>query len=222
MSTIHDVASSDTRPGGDRDIRYALFHHNNFFTTRLTEMRDWYGTVLGMEVTFEFPMGAWLTNDRANHRIALAALPGLSDDPDKRVHARMHHHAFEYASFDDLNATFVRLRDEGIVPAACLDHGMTFSYYYVDPDGNYVELQTDNFGDWATSHEWMRTSEQFRANPVGAAVDPHKVAEAYAGGTAFDEIRDRVWQTDDFRPDEFPDLGGPPPGPDDPPMPIKW
>jgi hypothetical protein len=100
MSTIHEVASSDTRPSGDRDIRYAQFHHNNFFTTRLTEMRDWYGTVLGMEVTFEFPMGAWLTNDRANHRIALTALPGLTDDPDKRLHARMHHHAFEYASFD--------------------------------------------------------------------------------------------------------------------------
>ncbi len=27
---------------------------------------------------------------------------------------------------------------------------MTFSYYYKDPDGNHVELQVDNFGDWAS------------------------------------------------------------------------
>jgi len=25
---------------------------------------------------------------------------------------------------------------------------MTLSYYYKDPDGNYVELQCDAFGDW--------------------------------------------------------------------------
>ena len=41
----------------------------------------------GMTPTFEFPMGAWLTNDRANHRIALTAIPHLSEDPDKRNHA---------------------------------------------------------------------------------------------------------------------------------------
>jgi catechol-2,3-dioxygenase len=34
------------------------------------------------------------------------------------------------------------------VPQACLDHGMTLSFYYVDPDGNAVELQCDVFGDW--------------------------------------------------------------------------
>ena len=33
---------------------------------------------------------------------------------------------------------------------------MTFSYYYADPDGNNVELQVDNFGDWEKSKEWMQ------------------------------------------------------------------
>jgi catechol 2,3-dioxygenase len=222
MSTIHQVATRDDAPADGDVIRYAQFHHNNFFTTRLAEMRDWYATVLGMEVTFEFPMGAWLTNDRANHRIALTAIPGLTDDPEKRAHARLHHQAFEFASFDDLNATFVRLREAGIEPKACLDHGMTFSYYYADPDGNYLELQSDNFGDWEQSRDWMHTSQQFRENPIGAFVDPGKVAAAYVGGASFEDIRTRVWETDDFRPDEFPDMGGPPPRPDDPPLPVKW
>jgi catechol 2,3-dioxygenase len=202
------------------EIKYAQFHHNNFFTTRLAEMRDWYANVLGMQVTFEFPMGCWMTNDRANHRLALTTVPGLSDDPDKRFHTRLHHQAFELQSFDDLNATYMRLRDYGIVPQMCLDHGMTFSYYYADPDFNYVELQSDNFGDWDASRHWMQTSEQFAANPVGALVDPEKIAAAVAEGAPFAEIRRRVWETEDFRPAEFPDMGGPPASPDA--LPVKW
>ena len=61
---------------------------------------------------------------------------------------------------------------------------MTYSYYYVDPDGNHVELQCDVFGDWSKSGEWMRTSPEFAANPIGAFVDPSKVAEAAAAGTS--------------------------------------
>jgi catechol 2,3-dioxygenase-like lactoylglutathione lyase family enzyme len=221
MTTIDHAAAPDD-DAAPTDVRYAQFHHNNFFTTRLTEMRDWYATVLGMRVTYEFPMGAWMTNDRANHRVALTAVPGLSEDTDKRVHARLHHQAFEFESFDDLNATFVRLRGEGIVPKACLDHGMTMSYYYGDPDGNYVELQSDNFGDWDQSRAWMRESPQFAANPIGAFVDPGLIAEAYGAGASFQDIRTRIWDTDDFRPDEFPDMGGPAPREGDPPLPVKW
>jgi catechol 2,3-dioxygenase len=222
MSTIAKGLAIDSPDAVEDQVRYAQFHHNNFFTTRLEEMRDWYATVLGMRVTFEFPIGAWMTNDRANHRLALTAVPGLSEDPDKRLHAGLHHHAFEFESFADLNQTFLRLRDEQIMPRVCLDHGMTMSYYYSDPDGNRVELQSDNFGDWDQSRQWMHESPAFAKNPIGAFVDPGKVADAYAAGTSFDEIRRRVWETDDFRPAEYPDMGGPPPRPGDPPLPVKW
>ena len=97
----------------------------------------------------------------------------------------MHHSAFEYGSFEDLNATYLRLKDAGIVPALCLDHGMTLSYYYADPDGNNIELQVDVFGDWAKSKAWMQTSEEFKANPIGQFVDPGAVAADYADGMSF-------------------------------------
>jgi catechol 2,3-dioxygenase len=223
MSTIDETSARQASSGeGPGAIKFAQFHHNNFFTTRLDEMKSWYATVLGMKTTFEFPLGAWMTNDRANHRLAITAIPGLSEDPDKRNHARLHHQAFEFATFDDLNDTYVRLREEGIVPSSCLDHGMTFSYYYADPDFNFVELQVDNFGDWDQSKTWMAESSQFAENPIGAVVDPAKVAEARAAGASFEDIRRRVWETDDFRPDEFPDMGAPPPRPGDPPLPVKW
>ena len=61
---------------------------------------------------------------------------------------------------------------------------MTTSFYYVDPDGNSVELQYDNFGDWQASSEWMRTSPEFAANPIGVLVDPAKLVEARAQGAS--------------------------------------
>src|SRR5919109_4976716 len=153
------------------------FHHVNLKTTRLQEMIDWYSTLVGAEVLFQYELGAWLSNDDANHRIALLAFPGFVDDPDKETRTGMHHSAFEYASFEDLNASYLRLREQGIEPDICIDHGMTLSYYYKDPDGNQVELQVDVFGDWAASKEWMQTSPEFKANPIGVFVDPAAIAE---------------------------------------------
>jgi catechol 2,3-dioxygenase len=179
------------------------FHHFNLKTTRLQEMIDWYGTVVGTEVVFQDATGAWLSNDGANHRVALLAFPGFADDPDKDTRTGMHHSAFEFESFDDLNSNYLRLRETGITPEICIDHGMTFSYYYKDPDGNHVELQCDNFGDWAASKTWMRTSEEFHANPIGHFVDAERVAAAAATGEPFAEIHRRA-MADELTPAQAP------------------
>ena len=169
-------------------VIHPKFHHVNLKTTRLQEMIDWYSALVGAEVLFRYELGAWLSNDQANHRIALLAFPGFADDPEKETRTGLHHTAFEYASFDDLNAGYLRLRAQGIVPDFCLDHGMTFSYYYRDPDGNHVELQVDNFGDWSKSSAWMRDSLGFQSDPLGKFVDPDRVTSAFVEGSSFDEI----------------------------------
>ena len=92
-------------------------HHVNLKTPRLQEMIDWYG-VVGMRVTHAFDGGAWLSNDGANHRLALLATPAIRDDPDKLVHAGIHHTAFEYATLDDLLDPYVRLERAGMLPHA--------------------------------------------------------------------------------------------------------
>jgi len=172
----------------DTTVIHPKFHHVNLKTTRLEEMISFYRTLIGVEVVHQDEVGAWLSNDAANHRIALLAFPNFVDDPDKETRTGMHHSAFEYASFDELNSTYLRLKQAGITPALCLDHGMTLSYYYADPDGNNVELQVDCFGDWAKSKQWMQTSEEFKANPIGQFVDPDRVAADHAGGASFEEI----------------------------------
>jgi len=110
--------------------------------------------------------GARTTNDKANHRIAFLAVPGLSDDADKTSHNGMHHCAFEFDCFEDLMSHF-DVRKAGIEPAFCLDHGMTISLYYKDPEGDFVERQSDVFSNWKLSMEYMRTSPEFAENPIG-------------------------------------------------------
>jgi catechol-2,3-dioxygenase len=176
----------------DTPLLRPKFHHVNLKTTRLAEMIEWYATLIGTEVLFQDDQGAWLSNDDANHRIALLAFANFIDDPSKDIRTGLHHSAFEYDSFEELNASYLRLRDVGVEPVVCLDHGMTFSYYYADPDGNWVELQCDVFGDWSKSSEWMRTSEAFHANPIGVPVDPDRVAQAAANGDSFEQIHEQA------------------------------
>jgi catechol 2,3-dioxygenase len=164
-------------------------HHVNIKTTRLQEMIDWYITVVGAKVNFRFPGGAFLSNDRANHRIAFLTVPGLHEDPEKITHTGLHHTAFEYENFDDLMSSYARLKHRGIEPQVCLDHGLTTSLYYADPDQNLVELQVDNFSNWDLSSEWMRTSQDFERDPIGAFFDPDLVLQAHAAGTPFEQLR---------------------------------
>ena len=55
------------------------FHHVNLKTTRLQEMIDFYRELVGAEVIFQDQVGAWLSNDGANHRVALLGFPKLVD-----------------------------------------------------------------------------------------------------------------------------------------------
>ena len=74
-----------------------------------------------------------------------------------------------------------------------------------------VELQVDNFGDWETSAEWMRTSEEFRNDPIGAFFDPVAVWEAYERGATFEQLQSDV-RKGKFPPKKQPELNLPPLG----------
>jgi catechol-2,3-dioxygenase len=179
-------------------------HHVNLKTPRLREMVDWYALVVGMRATYAFEGGAWLSNDAANHRLALLSTPLVRDDPEKLVHAGIHHTAFEYATVDELLQTYVRLKEHGVLPHSVLDHGMTLSFYYPDPDGNSVELQADHFGDWDRSTAFMR-GERFAEDPIGTYVDPEQLIAAWRAGAGADELHRRAYEGA-FAPSEPQDL----------------
>jgi catechol-2,3-dioxygenase len=179
------MASNPRKP---RPIIAPKLHHSTFLTLKLDEMVAWYEKVAGLTPVHYSEGAAWLTNDEANHRVAFVAHPAIKKPVDKPTSAGLHHTAFEYADFDPWLDNYARLKDEGIVPFMCLDHGITMSMYYADPEGNGVEIQVDAFGDWAVSKEWMWASREFAENPIGQFFDPDKLIEAREQGLTKDEI----------------------------------
>jgi catechol 2,3-dioxygenase len=187
-------------------FRPPMLHHINLKTSHLDEMIKWCSLVVGVEVQFRDDVAAWTSNDQANHQVGFLAVPGLSDDADKVRHNGIHHCAFEFDSFDDLMNHFERLRAAGIEPAFCLDHGMTMSIYYEDPEGNYVELQSDIFSDWKLSTEYIRTSRAFAENPIGVFFDPARVYESFKSSADFRTLEKDV-RGGCYLPKQVPNVG---------------
>ncbi|MTD57572.1 extradiol dioxygenase [Amycolatopsis sp. RM579] len=170
-------------------------------TMDVDAMVSFYELVAGLQPVYYAQHAAWLTNDDANHRIALLRLPGVHPPVDKPHSAGLHHTAFEYDTFDGWIDNYVRLRDAGVLPTVCLDHGMTMSMYYQDPDGNGVEIQVDVFGDWAASKEWMWASQEFSEDQIGPQFDPEELVAAYRSGATSAEIHTRA-RKGEFAPEQ--------------------
>jgi len=157
-------------------------------TSRFDAMLNWYQTVLGARVVHCDGMLAFLTYDAEHHRIAIAQIPGLEDQP--QMAAGTDHVAFTHADLGDLLYTYARLKGEGIEPYWCINHGPTTSMYYKDPDGNRVEFQVDNFPSADEANRWMRSGD-FAANPIGVVFDPDALLARYQAGEPIEKLTTR-------------------------------
>jgi catechol 2,3-dioxygenase-like lactoylglutathione lyase family enzyme len=169
--------------------------HVVFQTNRMPQMRDWYCSVLDGRVIYENPHLCFVTYDDEHHRVAFADFGPLAPkDPDASElmikpteHPGVHHVAFTFGSMGELLDVYVRLRDRGVRPFFCVNHGPTTSMYYRDPDGNRVELQIDNFATAQEGQDWM-TSEAFNANPIGVEYDPDDLVARFKSGVPVAEL----------------------------------
>jgi catechol-2,3-dioxygenase len=175
----------------DEVIVPARLHHVNLKTIRFEEMRAFYTKVLGIHPNAEVGTLGWYTYDYANHRLALVQFPFFSEHIANG--SGMHHVAFEYDSLDDLMHTYLRLKKLDIVPATALNHGMTTSFYYLDPDGNYVELQIDNWDAEAIGSTAFMHTPEFLANPIGVPINPDSFVEAWREGATLRSLHERSW-----------------------------
>lgn len=159
-------------------------------STRRDEMVAWYKRVLGSHVVFENEMLTFLTFDEEHHRIAIGAIPGLVERTPNTV--GMAHVAFTFDDLDGLLDRYNELEAVGIKPLVPVQHGVTTSIYYEDPDGNTVEMQIDNFATAEGATEYMM-GEEYSADPIGPSFDPRLMAEERKKGTAVEKITSRAW-----------------------------
>jgi len=155
-------------------------------------LQDWYCTVLGGEMVHDAGFISFMSYDDEHHRVAFIT-PG---ELEKREPAEngiragretgLHHIAFTLADLGDLLETYARLKEKGIHPFWCVDHGVTTSMYFRDPDNNQVELQVDNFAVARDGQAYMK-SEAFAKNPVGVEYDPDELLARHRAGATTKE-----------------------------------
>ncbi|WP_428339900.1 VOC family protein [Mycobacterium sp.] len=165
--------------------------HVVFQTSRIKEMRDFYGQVLGAHVVFETDESCLITFDEEHHRVAFTQPPFPLDNKSPTA-AGLHHSAYTVASIDALLERYSELAAGGVQPAVCAQHGVTTSMYYLDPDGNFVEFQVDNFPTPEASVDYMEGPE-YSADAAGPTFDPERMIQARHEGVDVGVVSTRTW-----------------------------
>jgi catechol 2,3-dioxygenase-like lactoylglutathione lyase family enzyme len=182
------------------------FAHVVFQTGQPREMRDWYCAVLDGHVVYQDDALCFITFDEEHHRVALLS-PPIPLERKSPATACAHHVAYTFDTLDDLLARYELLREKDIHPAVGIAHGVTTSLYYRDPDGNFVEMQIDNFAEPDLATEYMHGPE-YAADSVGPAFDPETMLTARRAGATVAELTARMWSQQAGLPDPMAVLVG--------------
>jgi catechol 2,3-dioxygenase-like lactoylglutathione lyase family enzyme len=183
--SMNDVAPMRQLSPATQPISPAKFAHFVLRTGQFETMAKWYQTVLAARVVFRDERLCFLSYDDEHHRLALIHIPGLPErDPDA---VGTDHVAYAYNNLGELLSTYRRLKAAGIVPHWPINHGVTTSMYYRDPDNNRVELQIDNFATPAELDGYFH-GRAFAENPVGVTYDPEELCRRYETGEAMADL----------------------------------
>lgn len=107
------------------------------------QSKDFYMRVLGLKLAHEdLERGAvFLSFGSQHHDLALFE-PATGETPEAGQPG-LHHSAWQLGSFEELQAAYRELRELGVAVESTIEHNVTRSVYFPDPDGNRVELYCD-------------------------------------------------------------------------------
>jgi catechol-2,3-dioxygenase len=162
------------------------FAHIVLKTSRYSEMLEWWKAFLEGEARHESEFISFISYDDEHHRVAIVNFPNLEDRVANSCGTE--HFAFTYASLDDLFDQFERMKARGVSPYWTINHGMTLSAYYRDPDGNQVETQFDSMT--MEEADAFMSGPLFAANPIGIDVDFEELVARRRAGEDVDTLVD--------------------------------
>jgi catechol 2,3-dioxygenase len=111
----------------------------------IKKMEEFYTKVLGLVVTdrgvsdrLHADLVFLSVDPLTHHQVAFAS----GRDPDSPK-STVNQISFIMDSLDELRAMYVRVRDYGVEELRPTNHGVSWSVYFLDPEGNTIELYTD-------------------------------------------------------------------------------
>ena len=155
-----------------------------------TKMVDFYRTFLGAKVTHGNERITFMTYDHEHHRIAIVQIPGLKNPDPPKSNIGLAHTAFGFDTLADLATSYEQKKAHGILPVWCVNHGMSTSMYYDDPDGSQVETQVDNFDTAEEGMDFIE-GESFAENPIGVDFDPEDFVKRVRNGEDDKVLKER-------------------------------
>lgn len=192
----------------DSAVRPTHISHLALATDNFEAVANWWQTVLNARPSLAANGMRFMTVDDEHHKVVVFEVPGIRRRVGPQQEASgLHHIAFTYASFEDLAATYRRLKALGIVPWRGINHGTSFALDYHDPDFNTCELQCTCFpgpqGEKDQLNEWLSTGA-FNRNPIGVLFDIEEAIRAYEAGHDFREVvSPYVMRVGDHTPEEL-------------------
>lgn len=137
----------------------------------IKKMEEFYTQVLGLVVTdrgkgknFKADLVFMSVDPHTHHQVALAS----GRDPESPK-STINQISFHLESLDDLRVMYRRVKEFGVQALRPLNHGVSWSVYFFDPEGNTVELYVD--------------SPWYIAQPHGDPFDPELSTERIMAST---------------------------------------
>lgn len=132
------------------------FGHVHLVVSDLDRAISFYRDLLGLSVTEQQANYAFLSFGDHHHDLALQAHPSASSPPPNS--RGLYHVAFELDTPAELRACYEWLQERGI-SVQSVDHGISKSLYFDDPEGNGVECYLDTRDD--AGERWNGDNTQF-------------------------------------------------------------
>ena len=138
---------------------------------------NFYRDVVGFELARMRPdrSGAFLTCGIVHHNLALFKAPAGAR-PAEKGQVGLNHFAFQVDDYKALQEAHGRLTKGGAVIDHIVDHGMTRSVYFLDPDGLMMELYCNTFATEEEGLAFMKSTPGQAAPMNIAAPEPARPA----------------------------------------------
>ena len=135
----------------------------------LEAAKRFYRDILGMKITDEREgFGVFFRFQDYHHDIAVFQVAEDAEAPQKNQ-VGLAHIALVADSFDTVKAMYRRLKEHNVPIVRTVDHGITRSVYFKDPEGNELEIYCE-----VPEVHWSKVDTIIKADPIdleAAAVD---------------------------------------------------
>ncbi|KAK2012475.1 glyoxalase/Bleomycin resistance protein/Dioxygenase superfamily protein [Colletotrichum eremochloae] len=128
--------------------------HLGFRTKNPERLVDFYRKFLGANVVLANDFISILAWDQEHHRLAIINDPTAVAKNEGSC--GVDHVALKFASVGDLVKVYRSGKGAGITPFRCVNHGISSSLYYKDPDGNHIEATIDAYRNPEDAQKHMR------------------------------------------------------------------